>query len=173
MEDNYREKYLKYKIKYLELKENLDNQEAFGKVKKLDPKKLQPIFNYIETGKTGDKKPIEYYTSKLPEKFLNSEKEEINYIDEILNYFNDLEYIIKQEEIMLNGEIEDAKKPITKKDYSRKNKEEYTRLSKQKRERLERAYKRLSENRKKLYDISQRKKKLESLLNKSLTNKTI
>ena len=50
MEDNYREKYLKYKIKYLELKENLDNQEAFGKVKKLDPKKLQPIFNYIETG---------------------------------------------------------------------------------------------------------------------------
>ena len=55
------------------------------------------------------KKPIEYYTSKLPEKFLNSEKEEINYIDEILNYFNDLEYIIKQEEIMLNGEIEDAK----------------------------------------------------------------
>ena len=148
------------------------NQEAFGKVKKLDPKKLQPIFNYIETGETGDKKSIEYYTGKLPEKFLNSEKEEINYIDEILNYFNDLEYIIKQEEIMLNGEIEYASKPITK-DYSGKNKEEYTRLSKQKRERLERAYKRLSENRKKLYDISQRKKKLESLLNKSLTNKTI
>jgi hypothetical protein len=50
MNTDYREKYLKYKIKYLDLKGNIDNQQAFGK--KEDKKKEDNYINsliYIET----------------------------------------------------------------------------------------------------------------------------
>lgn len=65
MNTDYREKYLKYKVKYLELKANLDNQEAFGK------KSQDIIENYIKHNVKDDG------FNKLKPKSVNKEYKEI------------------------------------------------------------------------------------------------
>jgi hypothetical protein len=64
MNIQYREKYLKYKVKYLELKQNLDNQDAFGK--KNNENNENNVKDYISNG--GDINKLKNL-NKLPKDF--------------------------------------------------------------------------------------------------------
>ena len=81
MEDNYREKYLKYKVKYLELKANLDNQEAFGKKEK--DANAANVRDYISNGGNIN----ELKLKQLPKDFKIELQRMISDIDHDIAYY--------------------------------------------------------------------------------------
>jgi hypothetical protein len=85
MNIQYREKYLKYKVKYLELKQNLDNQDAFGKKeeKKKEKKKIE-IMGSINNIIASEISPALIVSLKDIIRDIISSELEIGFIREIL-----------------------------------------------------------------------------------------
>jgi hypothetical protein len=97
MNIDYKNKYLKYKTKYLELKKNTMTNEVFLKFfkKKKDHLTIYNIiYNYINNdGNIGTDRPLEYFTDKL------KDDEIVEVRTELKGYKNTLEEEIKKEEV--------------------------------------------------------------------------